>query len=329
MKHAFYIVLFIFIASCSTTIQDFDKYQKAPLLRTELMPSEIELTKKLPSVAVFDVQTNDAQAKSIGAPKFVEESIINILLSNKLAEIQDRKNLDKLQNEIRLSEISGNNANSSGIKSIDFAIDGSISGVSFSSRFLPEVLNTDGSVFMQDRYEYTAKVQGSIKIYSLPDLTVVENIFFHGTSTRTENVRSTGFKAKDFKFSAPVKPKDFDAGLAHDAVKNAIKNNEYKIKAAFAKTGYIMEKRTLGDKSIFLVNVGKNDGIKQEDKIDIIQKYTEINPLTGKTETHTRLVTKATVSDKIEDGRAWVVVKDQNLSSAIKLGDMAKITYNK
>ena len=324
MKKVLVSGLLLLLASCATTIKDFNKYQKAPLLQAEFMPNQQELTKKLPSVVVLEFQTDDENAKKISATRFVEDSVIDILHRNKLVELQDRKNLTKLENEIRLAEISGSNKVSN-IKSVDFAIDGNISNVSFSSEFQSAFKDQDGKIITPDSYRYVASVNGSIKVYQLPSLTIVDTISFSGSAYRNEEVKDGGIKYRDFQLTSKEKAKEFDPALAKRAVQNAINNSAYKIKSVFAKTGYIMEKRVLDGQTIFLINLGQRDGIKQEDKVQIHQKYSDYNPLTGKTEIATRLVATGTVADKTEEGKTWIIVKDG--AAQIKLGDIVKVVY--
>ena len=88
-----------------------------------------------------------------------------------------------------------------------------------------------------------------------------------------------------------------------------------------------MEKRVLEDKAIFLINLGSSDGIKQDDKLQIFQKYSELNPLTGTEDAGIRVIGVGIIADKTEDLKTWIVVKDKKTASKIRLGDIVKVTY--
>lgn len=327
MKNFIFSLVCLFAFSCATTIKNFDSYNKSPLLQSEFMPNSHALEKKLPTVVIFDFQTESANAKRIGATSIVSDYLTSVLISGKLAEVQDRKNLSALEDEIKLAEISGNSKGST-VKAVDFAIEGSIANVTFSSEFVRASYDSNGKMIEPDSFYYTATAQGFIKIYELPSLRVIETIPFSGIAKNSEDAKSaSSLQIGRFKASGKVEGKNFDDTLAKEAVRNAISKTTNKFKSNFAKTGYIMEKRVLGENTIFLVNLGFSDGIKQNDKLQISQKYSELNPLTGTEEISIRNIGYGIVADKTEDKKTWIVVKDKNTASKIRLGDAVKVLY--
>jgi hypothetical protein len=315
----------LILCACSTTIKDFDKYKKAPLLQTEFMPNPESISSKTPSVVIFEFKTTNKNAETIGATSIVEGEIANILLGSKLATVQNRQNLKKLENEIKLAELQ-TGVNTS-LNSVNYAIDGEVSSITFSSRYVGPVYNEDKSLKRKAMFEYTASAQGFIRIIEVPSLITVENIQFNSTvfsnqETRSENNLSIG----KFNLKTQEKPKEFDENLARLAIQRAISSNADKIKSIFAKTGYVIEKRVLNDKSIFLVTLGARDGIRQEDKVEFLQKYEDLNVLTGKRETLQRTVAFGVVADKTEETKTWIVVPKEQ-ANLIKLGDPVKVRY--
>jgi hypothetical protein len=327
MKKHLLILFCLFVASCSTTIKDFDKYQKSPLLRTEFAPDPNSIYKPVPTTIILPFKNGDENSKSISANSIAENEVANILVSNKLVTLQDRKNLKTLNDEIKLSEIQ--NSKSAELRAVDFAIEGEVSSVAFSSQYQDARYNDDGSLFRPERYIYTASVRGSITVYELPSLRVVDTIPFTGQDYSYEEVKDSGISYKSFKLSNKNNAKQFDANLARRTLDLAIRQNAYRLKSVFAKTGYVVEKRTLGNKAIFLISLGSNDGIGQETKVQIIQKYQDLNALTGKTETLERAIARGTVADKTEGTKTWIVLDDEKMATSIKLGDVVKIVYTK
>lgn len=316
------VLAFFFLASCATTIKNFDMYEKAPILNTEFMPSKSDFEKKVPSVVIFDFTTSDQNAIKINANKFVEDYISELLIKNKMAEVQDRKNLKKLQDEIKLSELYG--SKKSEIKAVDYAIDGSITNLTFDSEFIGPSYNTEGDLVRRAGYEYTSTIQGFIKIYEVPSLKVVDTISFSGSAYKYEE--AAGMKIWKIRTIDPAK--SFDQELIKEATRSAMARNNYKIKSFFAKSGFILEKRTLKDKTIFLISIGYEDGIRQDDRIDIYQRYSTLNPITGEEAVSTKLIATGKVADKTEEKFTWIVV-DGKKASTIKLGDIAKVNYLK
>ncbi len=210
--------------------------------------------------------------------------------------------------------------------SIDYAIEGEVANVGFSSQYYGAIYFPDGTLQRPARYEYTASVQGNVKIYELPSLNVIETIQFSGSATEVEDVKSEGISIGKFSLNSKSQAKNFDANLAKVALKKALARSSASIKNVFAKTGYIMEKRVLGDKSIFLISLGTNDGIRQETKVKIIQKYEELNVLTGKTEILQKQISTGKVADRNEETKVWIVVPKES-ANGIKLGDIAKVVY--
>jgi hypothetical protein len=101
------------------------------------------------------------------------------------------------------------------------------------------------------------------------------------------------------------------------------------IKSAFAKKGYILEKRILNKKTIFKISLGSLDGIKQNDKFEIIGQYEIENPITNKNEIERRVISSGKIADIIEPKSSWVVIDDNTKINSIRLGDMIKMKYKK
>src|SRR3989338_5604814 len=126
-------------------------------------------------------------------------------------------------------------------------------------------------ISLPPRFIYNSNVAGNIKIYELPSLTVIEAIEFEGKRARTENVQQKGGVSIGMLQigGEKVKGVERDDGLVRRAGQDAVEEVEIAIKNAFAKTGYILEKRVNGSKTIFKINLGSMDGIKQNDKFEV------------------------------------------------------------
>lgn len=175
-----YLTLLLLLASCSTTIKNFDAYEKQFLSKTNFMPSKENLEGKTPRVVVFPLdQNNNEIATQAGLGDSLANDVENVLSKNRLGEIVDRKAAVKLQKEIALAEMKKTGAYKGPIVA-DYAISGAISNAGFTSKY------SSGSTYynpqsrqmvsIPPKYTYSADVAGNLKIYELPSLAVVELI---------------------------------------------------------------------------------------------------------------------------------------------------------
>ena len=113
------------------------------------------------------------------------------------------------------------------------------------------------------------------------------------------------------------------------AAEDAVNDIEVDVKNFFAKKGYILEKRVLNNKSIFKVSLGSADGIKQNDKFEVISQYESENAITNELEIERRIVATGSVSDLIDPKTSWVVIDDAKKAETLRLGDAVKMKYKK
>ncbi len=156
-------------------------------------------------------------------------------------------------------------------------------------------------------------------------------IEFSGKKTRTENVQQNGgVNLGAFQIGGEkVKGTERDDSLVRTAGEDAIDNIKEEIQNALAKRGYILEKRTYESKTIFKVSLGSLDGIKHGDKFEVIGEFENENPITGENEVERRILTKGTITDKIDPKISWVVIDDADQIGSVRLGDMIKMKYKK
>ncbi len=330
-----YLIILLIAASCSTTIKNLDQYQKQFLTKTEFMPTKENLENKAAKIVVFALDENDNEvATQSQLGNSIANNLENVLAKNQLAELVDRNANKKLQKEIALSEMK-KTGSYKGPKVADYAISGTISNAGFNSKY------SSGSTFynpktrqlvsIPPRYTYTSDVAGNIKIYELPSLTVVNTIEFSGKKSRSENVQQNGgLNFGAFQIGGEqIKGTARDDSLVRQAGEDAVDNISVEIKNALAKRGYILEKRTLDNKTIFKISLGSLDGIKQDDKFEVSSKYEIENPITEETEIENRIIAQGSVSNIIDPKSSWVVIEDSKQAEKIRLGDSVKMKYKK
>ncbi|MBL6664498.1 MAG: hypothetical protein ISQ34_01490 [Rickettsiales bacterium] len=329
-------ILFItlLVSSCSLNIKkNFDNYQPQFLGKTDFMPSKEELQHKSPKVVVFSLdENNNAVSTQSNLGKSIADYIEGILSRERLAEIVDRSANKKLANEIALNELKGK-TNYKGPKIADYAISGSISNASFTSKYVNGSTYVDPNslrvVTIPPQYKYSSSVSGNIKIFELPSLTAIDTVEFKANKSRAESVkRKGGFSLGALQIGGEneegVKRDD---GLVREAALTAIQKITTNLKNIFAKTGYILEKRQYEKKTIFKISLGALDGLKKGDKVEITGKYEVENPITEEIEIENRIIAQGKVSDKIDPKTSWIVINNSKNIDKIRLGDKAKLKY--
>jgi hypothetical protein len=336
MKKILTLSLIFIISSCAPTIKkNFDKYQKQFLTKTNFMPSKDSIEGKSPKVVVFALDDNGNQVASqaqLGSS--FAGNVENVLSKNKLATLVDRNAAAKLQKEIALAEMN-KTGSYKGPQIADYAISGTISNAGFTNKYSSGSTyvnpKTGQLVSIPPRFTYSSDVSGNLKIYELPSLAVIEAIEFSGKKTRTENVQQNG----GLSFGGlqiggeQAKGSERDDNLVRKAAEDAVDEITVDIKNAFAKKGYILEKRIYEEKVIFKINLGSLDGIKHGDKFEVIGQYESENPLTNETEVERRIIGSGTVADVIDPKTCWVVMDDSKQADLVRLGDSVKMKYKK
>jgi len=329
------IFALLLLSSCSTTIKNFDKYEKQFLSKSSFLPTAENLEGKSPKLVVFPLDENGNDvAKQAGLGTAIANNIENVLTRDRLVEIVDRSAATKLQKEIALAEMN-KTGSYKGPKVADYAISGAISNADFSSKY------SSGSTYVNPkngqvvtvppRFTYSSHAAGNIKVYELPSLTVVENIEFSGEKSRSENVQQKGgITLGALQIGGEqVSGTSRDDGLVRKAGEDAVDEAKTDLKNVFAKKGYILEKRVFEKKTIFKISLGSLDGIKQDNEFEVIGQYEVENAITSQTEIERRIIATGKVSDKIDPKSSWVVIDDKEKENAIRLGDAVKIKYKK
>ena len=329
------LALFFIVTSCTPTIKNFDKYQKQFISKSEFMPDEKTLENKLLKVAIFDFEEGDIEvAKQSNLGKSVATNMESILSKYRLAELVDRKATEKLQKEVQLSEMN-KTGSYKGPKLADYAVSGSIANANFANKYVAGSTyvnpKTGDAISIPPKFVYSSQVVGNIKIYELPSLTVIDTIELDGKSVRTENVQQDGgISLGGIQIGGTQEGGvQRDDGLVREAGADAVDEAESAIRNAFAKRGFILEKRTFDGKSIFKVNLGSEDGVKHGDKFELIGQYEVENSITGKSEVERRVVGLGVISDKIDPKNCWIILEDAKKADVARIGDMIKMKYSK
>jgi hypothetical protein len=330
-----HLSILLALSACSTTIKNFDSYQKQFLSKSNFMPTKENLDGKAPKVVVFalDGQSNEI-ANQTGLGDSMANNVENVLSKNRLGEIVDRKAAAKLQKEIQLAEMKKTGSYKGPIVA-DYAVSGAISNAGFTSKYSSGSTfynpKTGQMVSIPPKYTYSSDVAGNLKIYELPSLSVVQSIEFSAKKSRSEAVQQEGgLSLGGLQIGGKkVDGTKRDDNLVRKAGEDAIADIEVDIKNFFAKKGYILEKRILDNKAIFKISLGSEDGIKQDDKFEVSGQYESQNPITNEIEVERKIIASGSVSDLIDPKSSWVVIDDAKKAETIRLGDAVRMKYKK
>lgn len=332
--YIFKILILLSTISCSTKISNFELYNQSFLSKSEFIPTKDQINKDKSNIIIYKI--NDKKSKlaiRAGLGYIATKNIETIIASNKIANIINRDNYQKLKDEITLSQLN-NNFSYKGPIPANYAIIGEISGSSFNSKYISSKESFDEKTkkynYTPPKYKYSGSVEGKVNIIQLPNASIIKTIELKGDANGEEYINSNNIKIGKFQFSNKAsKPKEYDESIMQQSINDATYMIEEDIKNFFAPIGYISQKKKYKNKVIFKISLGSNDGIKQNDKIYIYTKVRIKNDLTDQFETETRYIGSAKISNIINDTSSWIVLEDNKNNIKIRLGDIVKIKYDK
>lgn len=308
------------LSGCATTIEHPNTFSKVSLKPTTVMPTKAELGSKNSRVVIFaadDSAINLAKSASAG---HTLSSELTKHVSVTGAEIVDRNIAKQLQKEISLAELKGNN-DYKGPNVADYAISGKVSTASVGKSFSERRTWKDKKGkwhTIPAKCTYRAKVNATMSIYKLPSLQFSKAINVEGSVSASEETRNS---------NCPY-PRSAQESLVRDAASSAVKKARIGFQNYFAPKAYVLERRVKEDKNIFKISKGKAYGFTPDSEISFYQAEIANNPLTGEESIEEAVIAKGTISDRVGEKHAWIVVDDET-ANLIKLGDYVKVKYEK
>jgi len=319
------------IASCSVKIANFEKYQKAPLLELEEMPTKEDLLVKLPRVIIITEKSETDDSEQINAQKQIRNTILTELQTKKYANIIERFDSSTIQSEIKIAEIEGKSSHS--LSSVDYIINIGAPNVTFSAKTEEDIFFVaSGSGIPMNRpmiYKYSSIVDGIVKLYEVPSLKIAKIIALNGSYHENEKASSTGSTTIgniSINTGQAIQSKTKDTNITYKAIQNGTKKAILEMKQFFKKKGFISEKRQLKDEVIFSINRGKEDDFLPQKKVIIVREVKIHNDLTDEDEKSEETICSGTIADKAFEKTSWVIF-DKKCQEKIRLGDKTIIVY--
>ena len=326
-------IALVFLANCAPKIKDFNNYIKQPILKSEFI-SEEKFKKDKPSVVVANFNNRDSElARKANLGSSMAVTVENFLGASKLVKLQDRKAFKNLEKEIALAEMQETGSYTGPI-SADYVVSGDVSIADYQYKFIAEKVSYNpksGGIYRTPaKNKYTATFSGNLKIYELPSLKLSEVIPILGKKIRTEDAVVN----KAWLFNSTIDTstmKKSDLELVQKAGEVALKKNQHILKNIFSnlRKGYILEKRAKGNKVLFKISLGKDSAIKLGQKVKIFTIEENENPITGDVKEENVEVGVGVITDRISSKYAWILVKDKQVASRLKIGDFVTVIYKK
>jgi len=304
----------LLLSACATTIKDLSAYRPAPLLETDIMPSQEMLTSRRAQIVIFEADDSAVhrRAPQVGA---VLTRAIEARLSESGAEIIDRNVALTLRDELTLAEAKGQGSYA-GPAVANFAVKTTLTNADFTSEYvqLQLVRTKKGTYWEPAHCNYRAQISAALRVYEIPSLRLLGTVNLVGPAYLSSEERCNDSRT--------------DA-LLRQAAEEAVKRNRTEFQNLFAPKGYVIEKRVSGNKAIFKIMLGATQGIKSQDKLSFFSLQQSVNPLTQQTSFEEVLLVDGVASDQVSADFCWVVPLDQAKAGKIRLGDFVKVVYRK
>lgn len=308
------LITTLLTSGCATTV-DLSKFHDADLKEAAILPSKDQLTQQRAKIVVLDADEGyltEIENTHLGD---VFSTTIEKEISAANAEVVDRNMANKLKDELKLAE-NGGAGSYSGPAIAEFAIRSKVTTAQYGVTYIETSSwkDSEGKVHVNPaHYNHTAQVVGNISLYELPSLRLVTTINLQGNASTSEPRKGNN--------------QIIGASLLRSAAASAISKQAHQLKNLFAPKGYVVERRTDGDISIFRVMMGQNQGVKPEDKVVIYSLRKKMNALTGLEQMDEIPVSQAVTSDQVNNTDAWIVPDDKKTAEKIRLGDFVKVKY--
>lgn len=289
-----------------------------PLPKSDHMPSKEELAGRRSRVVVLPVKFSGDSSYQTSAIKELAALVENGLLKAPV-ELVDRALGNKLGDEIVAYEATGQYAGGD-LNVADVAIMTVVNNVSVGGAFNGSVAYTQDGVtkYTPSYCTYSAKVTGNVRIYQMPDLSILDTFPLEGSQSSNQNSTDSNCRVSTTQSNAV-------ATMASAAAVDGVLHN---IQNIFSGSAYVVEYRKREEEHYVLISMGTNQSVKPGLKIQFFRKLEIVSPMTGeKTMSQLPYDFSGTVLEGlIESGSAWVRVPEE-AQGKLHMGDVAKVHF--
>jgi hypothetical protein len=317
---------------CSSTKINLKEFSPAPIIKSQFAPSkqQIQNSQTLPKVLIMNFdESNIKLAKNAGLGNVLANTLNSALSSSKVVDVVKRVEFYNLKDEVKAAKIS--KELQTNIGAANYVITGTVDNVTFNSTFFPKNVtykkvkaydrnnkpyNKVKKIIIPAYARYESCVNGSVKIYTLPELATKNSYSFS----------SCNLYFQDTLYASLMKKSD--PSLTRKSAQKGIYSKLNSIKNNFSKKGYIFERKINEDKdNIFNITLGYNQGIKEGQTANIYTTKNSFSPLLNEKIKQKTFIGKAVISDQVFENNAWIILEKLNENEVIKIGDEVKIIY--
>ena len=313
------------ITGCAHTV-DVTKFQETALDQkvADILPPQYVIDKKQPKIAVLPLGEPARYTGKLSSG--AQEALTQLVSKTCGMEVVERSQAQKLFDEKKFVWSLDLGADMSGLmkmaQGIDYVVLGSITNPSVGAEFHPSQTSCDkkGRCSTSEPYCSTSgNATVNIRIVNSTTGSIAQSFEpFKGSSG---NSYRTSY-ASQCKVENPTE-------LVNSAVADAIKRAKKPFVEAFPRYGYLYKTMTGPDgKRIAYVNLGKLDGVKPGDDVELIKYVKEVDRIRKKSRLTTQKIADVKIAETdLQDDRSIIIIPG-DYSSQIMPGLAVKTKYN-
>lgn len=309
------LLSFFWLGGCAKSIsyEQSIKYSNVDLIDADIQPEKDDIYAKKKRLVVVPPDLNDIELAMQSELDYKMTKSLEKYLRFGGVKIVDRNierdMVNRLREEIILAEKNGK-GKYKGADFSDYAIYGEVTKALYELEHKPasSYTNKKGkTVNISAKDKHTVTLGFVMKVYKIPELTLVYPVTMEKSLTRTIN---SGESKNNFNVG----------NLFANASDKIVKKYREKFQNYFSPAGYAVERKQFKDRNIFKMTAGKLVGITPGQKVRIFSQKMNINSLLG-TQVSNEYVAEGVVTEMIENKHSWVYVKNSIQAEKIRLGD--------
>lgn len=299
-------------AGTGTSLSEFKN--EAVLTASARMPTEADLARQgRAKVVVFEIEDNAlVKARNAQIGSLLMREIEQSLGSNGI-EVVDRNLANQLGQELQLAEAKGVGGYE-GPSVVNYAVKPTITQAEYDLEIKPASSQTNKkgkTVTTPAVYSHSASVNISLRIYEVPSLRLLKTLNGRGNNAH---------KAEE------VSNRDQSVLMVREAAQEALSQVSDEFLEQFAHKGYILGRRDKGNKSIFKLSIGADQGVTTGSKVVIFNQRPSVHSITNKTVFDKVPVVEGVVANNVTAMESWIIADDDRKAQSVLLGDLVEVT---
>ncbi len=311
------VALGLTLAGCATGPVEVDalSFETVPLERAQYMPSQEEIKRGRPRVAILPLELRRDQSvvSSAAAQKLepaLRSELEKALLESGKVEVLDRNMAMRLQGALaEYEERKGTTPKP--FQQADYLLIGQVDLTSATSEYKEATVNSKGRT-LPGICVREGNVSGVLKVYDLLENTVKDLTEIKGRERDITQAPACT------PLSDPQKMQ-----LYQQATQDAVSGSRKFLRKFFSPTGYIAEKRTNGKVWTFKVST-LGSAMSEYKTVKILERRQTINGLTDDMDIETLSIGEARITDQSGPDFIWILVADKKTADRIKLGNIVR-----